>query len=284
VLAAAALFSTGGALIKATRLSAWQVACLRSLFAACALLLLVPATRRRWTPRMLLVACAYAATLILFVASNKLTTSANAIFLQSTAPLYLLLLGPLVLEEPVRRRDVALLAAIAAGMALCFLGTSEPHATAPNPRLGDLLAAASGLSWALTVTGLRWMARGEAEGGEGAGAAVASTLTGNVVACVACLPFALPLEGVRGVDWGVVAFLGTFQIALAYACLTAGMRRVRALEGSLLLLLEPVLNPVWSWLVHDERPSPLALGGAGVILGATTLHAATLRRREADAG
>ena len=103
VLAAALLFSTGGAAIKACSLTGWQVAGFRSGVAAVALWLLVPGARRQWNWRTLLAGIFYAATLILFVTANKLTTSANAIFLQSTAPLYLLLLGPLVLREPVRR-------------------------------------------------------------------------------------------------------------------------------------------------------------------------------------
>ena len=94
LLAAAVLFSTGGAAIKATTLTAWQVASFRSGVAALAVLLLVPAARRGFSPKVFLVSIAYAATMVLFVASNKATTAANAIFLQSAAPLYVLLLAP----------------------------------------------------------------------------------------------------------------------------------------------------------------------------------------------
>jgi drug/metabolite transporter (DMT)-like permease len=289
VLAAAAFFSVGGALIKACQLTSWQVACFRSGTAALAILAMAPASRRRWTGRTWIVATAYAATLILFVQANKLTTSANAIFLQSTAPLYLLVLGPVLLREPVRARHLALLVAFGAGMALCFLGSTERFETAPNPPLGDLLAAASGATWALTVTGLRWMARAELGPGsevesDTGGAALASTVAGNALACAVCLPFAFPVEAVRAQDVGIVALLGTVQIGLAYVCLTAGMRRVPALEGALLLLLEPVLNPVWAWIAHGERPGPWSFAGAAVILVATTVHAATDRRRASDAG
>jgi drug/metabolite transporter (DMT)-like permease len=98
LLAAAALFSTGGAAIKACSLTSWQVAGLRSGIAAL-VLLLVPAARRGWTPRAWLVGAAYAATVVLFVQANKLTTSAATAFLQSTAPLYVLLLAPHLLGE-----------------------------------------------------------------------------------------------------------------------------------------------------------------------------------------
>src|SRR6185295_9128401 len=103
VLAAALLFSTGGAAIKATSLSGWQVASFRSGIAAIALLLALPAARRRWSPRVWLVGAAYAGTMTCFVISNKLTTSAAAIFLQSTAPLWILLLAPWLLGEKLRR-------------------------------------------------------------------------------------------------------------------------------------------------------------------------------------
>jgi drug/metabolite transporter (DMT)-like permease len=103
---AAALFSTGGAIIKSTALTGWQVASFRSGIAALTLLALLPAARRGWTWRTLVVAVAYALTLVLFVVANKLTTSANTIFLQSTSPLYILVLSPLLLREAVRPRDV----------------------------------------------------------------------------------------------------------------------------------------------------------------------------------
>ena len=99
MLAAALIFSTGGAAIKGCSFTGWQVAGLRSGIAVLALLVLVPAARKRPTARQALVAAAYAATLILYVLANKLTTAANAIFLQSTAPLYMLLIAPLWLKS-----------------------------------------------------------------------------------------------------------------------------------------------------------------------------------------
>src|SRR5580698_1434506 len=122
-MAAAVLFSTGGAAIKAISLSPWQIASFRSGIAALALLGLLPDARRNWRWRLFPVATAYAATLVLFVVATKLTTSANAIFLQSTAPLYLLLIGPLLLKEPLSRSDLLFLLAVAAGMWLCFVST-----------------------------------------------------------------------------------------------------------------------------------------------------------------
>jgi drug/metabolite transporter (DMT)-like permease len=262
LLAAAVLFSTGGAAIKAASLTGWQVACFRSAVAAGAILVLLAPARRNWSWRVPAVGCAYAATLVLYVLANKLTTAANAIFLQDTAPLYLLLVGPWLLKEPVHRSDLAWMLALAAGVALVFAGQQAPQRTAPDPLRGNLIALASGISWALTLAGLRWL-------GGGRGSGLAAVAAGNLLACAVCLPAALPVEAASSADWLIVGYLGIFQIGLAYVFLTRGMRGVPALEASLLLLAEPALNPLWSWWLHGERPANLALAGGALILAAT---------------
>ncbi|MGN6393455.1 MAG: DMT family transporter [Gemmatimonadales bacterium] len=267
---AAMLFSTGGAAIKAADFRAWQIAGLRSGIAALAILLLSPAVRRRWNARIILVGCAYAACLTLFVLANRLTTAANTIYLQSTAPLYLLVLSPWLLKEPIRRKDVGFMAAVACGLALFFLGVDAPVATAPDPVRGNLLALVSGVFWALTVCGLRWLEKGD----RASGSAVAAVVSGNLTAFLVALPMAWPFGHHAPVDWAVVMYLGVFQIALAYVLVTSGLRHVPAFEASLILLIEPVLNPVWAWLVHGERPNSWALLGGAIILGSTTLRGA----------
>jgi DME family drug/metabolite transporter len=274
LLAAAVLFSTGGAAIKAISLSPWQIASFRSGIAALALLGLLPDARRNWRWRLFPVATAYAATLVLFVVATKLTTSANAIFLQSTAPLYLLLIGPLVLKEPLRRADLFLLLAVAAGLFLCLGSAAPAVATAPDPHTGNLFAAASGLTWALTVSGLRWLGR------EGAGnPATATVAMGNLLACLAAFPLALPVPHAGWRDASVLLYLGVFQIGLAYVCVTRAIRHVPAFEATTVLLLEPALNPVWVWLVHGERPGRGSLEGGGLILTVTLLNAWWQSRR-----
>src|SRR5262245_51657862 len=154
VLAAAVLCSTGGAAIKATSLTGWQVASYRSGIAALALLVFLPRSRRLPTTPMWLVGIVYAATLVLFVTATKLTTSANAIFLQDTSPLYVILLSPLVLRERIKSADIWFMTALAAGLVAFFLGHEAPRESASNPHLGDLIAAISGLTWATTIIGL----------------------------------------------------------------------------------------------------------------------------------
>lgn len=263
IVATAVLFSTGGAAVKAADgMDGLQVACFRSAVAATALALMVPAARRAWTWRTLLVALAYAATLIMFVSANKLTTAANAIFLQETALVYVLLLGPLLLHERLRLLDVLTIVVFVTAVGAFFLDPSPATHEATNPALGNVLALGSGVSWAFTIVGLRWLVRA---GGREQGAAAA--LSGNLVAAVACLPFAVPVSAGAG-DWAVVVYLGVFQIGLAYVLLTRAMRRVPAVQASLLLMIEPALSPVWAWLVHGETPGPWAVaGGAVIVLG-----------------
>ena len=278
VLAAAFLFSTGGAAIKACSLTGWQVAAIRAGIAAVALLLLLPATRRGWSLRLLPVAAAFAATTVLFAVCNKLTTAASTIFLQATAPLYIVLLGPLLLRERIHRSDLAFMAALAVGMVLFFVGEQPAADTAPQPVLGNILAAAAGLSWGLTIIGLRWLGR---HAGPGEDPSAAAVVSGNLLACLIALPFALPVVSSRPTAWLLVSFLGVFQIAVAYVFLTRGVRRVTALEASLLLLLEPMLNPLWALLVHGERPGPWAALGPAIIVVATAGN--TLAKGRADA-
>lgn len=266
ILAAALLFSTGGAAIKATTLTAWQVACFRSGVAALAVLALLPASRRAWRGATLVVGLGYAATLILFVQANKLTTAANTTFLQSTGPIYIMLLGPLLLKEPIRRRDFGIIAALAAGMVLFFVGVEPLRLTAPDPLRGNVYAALSGVCWALTVSGLRWIQKAEPHGDGGGAAAVA---VGNLLAFGFCVPWVLPVAASRSTDWAVIAYLGVFQIGLAYALLTRGLRHVPALDAALLMLVEPVFNPLWAWAIHREAPSAWSGAGGAIILGAT---------------
>jgi DME family drug/metabolite transporter len=265
------LFSTGGAAIKAVQLSGWQVASARSGVAAMVILLAFP-EGRRWSWRMVPVAVAYAATLVLFVLANRLTTAANAIFLQSGAPLYLLFLGPLLLREPVRRKDLAFMAAVALGVGVLLLGREPGSALATNPPLGNLLAAASGLTYALLIAGLRWLGRGR-ETNPG----IPTVALGSLLACFATLPWALPFPNPTPGDIAVVLYLGSVQVGLAYILLASGIRQVPAVEATTLLLIEPALNPLWTWIVHGERPHRWSLLGGSIILLATMSH--TWRQR-----
>lgn len=269
---AAMCFSTAGAAIKWCAFGAWQVAAFRALVAMVAIVVLIPDARHLWSWRVGLVGVAYAAAGLLFVFANKLTTAANTVFLQATNPLFVVALAPALLGERVRKADLVFMAVLGAGLALLFVGGGRRFATAPDPVLGNVLAAGSAVAWAFTVTGYRWLARWH-EGHHGAVAGAAAY--GNLIVFLVCLPWAVPLSAGRAADWLIVVYLGVFQLGLAYVFLSRAITRVPALEASLFLLVEPVLSPVWAWLVHGETPGPLAVIGGAVILAATALKSWT---------
>jgi len=268
VHAAAFLFSTGGVAVKSSGLLPWQVASFRCLIAAATLWIVLPGVRRRPSWSVLGVSACYAGTMICYVLANKATTAASAIFLQATAPLYVLLLAPFLLGERGRLRHLALMAGLATGLALLFLDEQAASASAPDPFRGNVLGALAGLFWAGTVMGLRYLGRSRRTGNEGALAVV----WGNAIAGLVSLPMALPVVSQDVGDYLWVVYLGVFQIAGAYLFLTSAMGSVPALDASLLLLVEPVFNPVWAFLFLGEAPGRWTLAGALLILTMAVLQ------------
>jgi DME family drug/metabolite transporter len=251
-----------------------QVAALRSGIAAVALLLWLRG-RVRWTPQVLGLSVVYACMITLFVNATKLTTSANAIFLQATAPLYILVLAPFLIGERFRRRDLTYVMAVAAGMGLCFVGQPGATVLAPDPATGNILGLLCGMTYALILLALRRLERDRPEAGLGISVVVA----GNLLASLASLPFAWPFPAAPAVEWATVVYLGVVQIGVAYVFLTNAMRHLPALDASLLLLLEPVLNPLWTWVLRDERPGGWVLAGGAIIVAATAGKALNDARR-----
>jgi drug/metabolite transporter (DMT)-like permease len=208
--------------------------------------------------------------MIQFVAANKLTTAANAILLQATAPLHLLYLAPWLLRERIARRDLIWFGVLGLAVTMFFVDANDPTAKTPNPFLGNLLGASSGLTWALTVLGLRWLAT---RGGHEAAMAL-SVLTGNIVAVFVCMPFVFPLpDPMPAKEWLSICYLGVFQIGVAYMLMIKAIPHVPVFAASLLLLTEDALNPLFVWIMHDEIPGRWALGGGAIILVAAIVRA-----------
>src|SRR5512142_1989162 len=173
LLAAAVLWSTAGAAMKRCGLDGWQIAGGRSLVAALFLVAVVPEARVRPTRRVLAVSVAFAFTVVLFAMATKLTTAANAIFIQDTAPLWVLLLSPLVLGERATRGELVAVPVFGLGLGLFFMDELSP-----GQGLGNLVALASGIGFALSIVGLRTLrARGPA-----------ALAWGNLLAAAATLP------------------------------------------------------------------------------------------------
>jgi drug/metabolite transporter (DMT)-like permease len=254
ILIAAALWSSAGAVMKLCALTGWQIAGGRSLVAALFLLVAVRDARRRPDFAVLLTALAYAATVVSFSIANKLTTSANAIFIQDTAPLWVLLLSPWLLDERPGRAALLSVPVYATGLALFFVDELSPGQVT-----GNLVALGSGVSFALCIIGLRRVQE------RGASALV----LGNLFAAALTLPLWFSGPVPSSLDLVFVGYLGVFQLGLSYLCFARGVARTPALEASLLALLEPVLNPIWTFVFIGERPGPWALTGGAIVLAAT---------------
>jgi drug/metabolite transporter (DMT)-like permease len=269
VLAAALLWSTGGLFIKATPLDAFQLSFGRSLFAAVTVAVLTRREGFRANGLTLVSSILYAALLLLFVMANKLTTAANAIFLQYTAPVYVLVLEPLLFKERFRRSDVFVVVACVAGMSLFFVGQLRPQDVS-----GNLTALASGVCFALFLLSLR---HPRASGVNRA----SSVIYGNLLLCLVTLPSFVPVAGALTLkDTLIVLYLGVIQIGLAYTLFTLGMARgVRSLDAGVVGYIEPMLNPVWVFLFLGERPSGWAIVGGCVIIAAVLAHTLALARR-----
>jgi len=262
IVAAALLWSTGGIGIKAIADSALKVTFYRSLFAAIALVLVLGRNvrgRRQWksTPAFLIAIVSYAACLTSFVVATKWTTAANAIFLQYAGVVWVLLLSPLVLREPMRRRDVIAIAVAMSGMALFFIGRFETHGMA-----GNGMALVSSVFFAALILVLRRENQ----------AAQAAVTWGNVACALAVLPFVSHDLALTPRSFVVLAFLGIFQIAVAYVLFVRGLAYVTATQASLTGMLEPVSNPIWVFLFLGEKPSAFAIAGAVIVLAAIGWH------------
>ncbi len=263
IAAAALLWSTGGLAIKLVPLGALGVVFWRSFVSGVFLLLVFRPSRERWRHAAPSTVAVYALMILTFVSATKMTTAANAIFLQYTGPLYVLALAPFLLKEPFRKADAAAVGVALVGMSLFFVGRLDPGALA-----GNLVAVLSGVFFGLTILLLRRDASGDA---------IPSVIAGNLAAAALALPFAwgqLALDE-RGV--ALVLFLGVFQMGISYVLFVTGLKTVRAAEASLLGMLEPMFNPLWAFLGLGERPGTAAsLGGAIVLLAVAgrTLFAA----------
>ena len=261
VAMAALLWSSSGLFIKVLPLGALQIAFARSLVAALTIAIVVKIRGGRPFPRpdLLSLACAvsYIGVLIFFVAATKLTTAANAIFLQFTAPIYLVFLEPWVTGRALQGRDLAAVGLCLGAMGLFFVGRLGPG-TLP----GNLLGVASGLSLALFSLTLKLQRQRRPEADP-----ISAIILGNLLVAVLCAPVALRGFSLTLAQAGILLYLGVFQIGIAYLLFNAGMRHLTATAAVVTGTLEAVLNPVWVFLGIGERPSAWALLGGVMILG-----------------
>jgi drug/metabolite transporter (DMT)-like permease len=268
VLAAVFLWSTGGLFIKMTSVSGFEVNAGRCLLAALTIGLLTYKKGLRLDGFTLLSAFFYAGTLSCFAIATKMTTAANAIFLQYTAPIYILLLAPLILKEKFRFTDLFTVIFCIAGMSLFFLDAApSAELSAESQFNGNLLALASGVFFGFYFTVLRHPVMLKKN-------PAVSVFYGNLLGVLIMLPFIIPNPSVWTTqDVLSVGFLGVFQIGLAYFLFTYGISKgVRSLDASIIGFIEPLLNPVWVFFLLGEKPSNWAIIGGVVIIATVAAH------------
>lgn len=251
----AVLWSIGGLLIKMIALSPLAIAGMRSAIAALVLLAVVKKPKFNWSFAQVGGAIAYTGTVMMFVTANKLTTAANAILLQYTAPIYVALLSWWFLKEKVSIRDWITIGIVMAGMLLFFLDDIQA-----GSMWGNVVAIGSGVSFAIQAMFMRMQKDGSP---------AESIMLGNILTALIGLPFMFQKVPTVSDVTGLL-LLGVFQLGLAYALYAYAAKQVTALEMILIPVVEPLLNPVWVFLVMGELPGKWALIGGVVVLVSIT--------------
>lgn len=274
VVIAVLLWSSGGLLIKMTSVSGYEVNLGRCLFAAITIALLTKFKALKADKFTILASIFYVGALSFFAVANKMTTAANAIFLQYTAPIYILIFAPLILKEKFRFSDLLTVIVCIFGMTLFFIdSTPIANLTTESQFIGNILGLCSGVSLGGYILLLRHPKAYNQN-------PASSVFYGNIIAIFVMLPFIVSNPSVwTGKDVFAVVILGVFQIGLAYYLFTYGVSKgVRSLDASIIGFIEPLLNPVWVFLFIGEKPSNWAILGGAVIILAVLIH--TLKQNQ----
>lgn len=253
----AVLWSLGGLLIKLVDWNPIAIAGARSLIAAALILFIIKKPDFRFTIAKFAASFVYAATVITFVYANKLTTAANAIILQYTAPIYVAIFGAVFLKEKVRWYDVITILAVFGGMILFFIDELSP-----GSMLGNILAIISGVFFALVALLLRFQKDDSP---------LDRIFWGNVMTAIIAIPFMFNTVPDTKSITGII-LLGIFQLGFSYILFSFAIKNVSALEAVLIPIIEPVLNPIWVALVVYEIPGIYSLIGGGIVLTAVTFR------------
>ncbi len=254
VVIAAVLWSTGGLFIKLVTLSAMEISFFRCSVAAIVFAVVFKKKVLRANLFTLLNSSFYAAVLILFVLATKTTTAANAVFLQSTAPIYVLIFEPIINKTKYERINIITIIVCFLGMILFFMGKLTP-----GDLKGNILALLAGVAFAAFFLGMR---KNKHE------YFFSSIFYGNVIVAIICIPYLFGMQSISFSNLWMVIYLGVFQVGIAYTFFSYGLKRVFAIEASLISLLEPVLNPVWVFFGYGEIPSLGAIIGGIIIIAA----------------
>jgi drug/metabolite transporter, DME family len=252
IFSAAFLWSLAGVFIKFLDVPPLTIVFYRSLFAG---LVFTPFLRRNGLPingPILVSALTYTAAISAFVAANKLTTAANAIVLQYTAPIFVFLFSGLVLKEKIAKLNGFALAVSMIGVGIISLDSvGQPDMA------GVLLALLSGLLFAAYMINLR----GTREINP-----VYLTWINNMVCALLLLFIVKSQLWLTATQLWILIVMGAVQLGMPYFLFSKGLHAVSLQEASLIALIEPVLNPLWVALVVGEIPSKATVAGGGMIL------------------
>ena len=260
MLLCAALWSIAGILMKLVPWNGFAVAGIRSLIAGLTMYVSMRLMGYRYilSKKTLTVGFFSGFTYLCFAVANKLTTSANAIVLQFTSPIFIILYSALLFHRKVRKADLAVVLVTLAGIALFFFDQLRP-----GYLLGNFVAIGAGMFMA----GM-YVAVGEIEEEE----RFSGILNGQALTFLVGLPFFLfSRPAITPTAVGAILVLGVFQLGLAYVLYVKASRYCPPLACCLLGAVEPLLNPVWVFLFNGERPGIFALIGAVVVIASITV-------------
>ncbi|HHW23466.1 MAG TPA: EamA family transporter [Clostridiaceae bacterium] len=253
----AVMWSLGGILIKSINAHSLAIAGVRSAISCVIISLYVRKPKFTWSFTQLGAAVAYALTVILFVAGTKLTTAANAILLQYTAPVFVALLGAWLLKEKPGLVDWLTILVVIGGMILFFMDSIDIRGF-----LGNILALSSGVSFALFTILMRMQKDGSP---------IESVILGNAITAVAGVPFIFTaVHDTKG--WVCLIILGVVQLGIPYILFSKAIKSSRAIEASLITMIEPVLNPVWVSIIIGEVPGILSIAGGVIVITAVAVR------------
>ncbi|MCF8243918.1 MAG: DMT family transporter [Saprospiraceae bacterium] len=266
IVLAAILWSTGGVFVKLLPQNAYTILSYRSILAGSVFLLFFGKKLLKMNGRAWLNAAFYCLLVLSFVVATKLTTAANAILLQYTGTIYVLLAEPYFFKLKMERVNIVTIIVCAIGMVILVSGDLSS-----GDMLGNLIALGSGILFAALFIGQRLNAP-EYQAG--------SIFWGNIMMGLIGLPFLLQSPLPTLPEAGMLAFLGIFQLGLGYLLFTYGLKRVLAIEGALLAMLEPILNPVWVLIFYGEKPSLAAFFGGIIIIFALAARIVWMGRQK----
>ena len=258
----ALLWSSSGLFIKLLTLDAFQISFYRSGIAALTVLTvsLLKTKKLKFETDFSsnLTAVFFAGILIFFVLATKMTTAANAIFLQFTAPIYLLILEPLILKIKFEPKNLITILITVCGMVLFFFGKLDI-----GNIYGNVLAIISGIcfaSFTLLLRRKKLLKRSENT--------LNSVILGNAMVAVISFFVIFPRFSLTPSQIIILLYMGIFQIGISYIIFNEGIKYVSATESMIIATLEAIFNPIWVFLGIGERPSIFAIAGGIIIMAA----------------